>query len=248
MARYKGIVRIQGKLDGKIYYRRNGKDIVQSPGGFDGARIKTEERYLPTRQLNSEFGLCSSAGALLKWELQSYLNSIPDSYVYNWIMKRLLAVKATDVSSERGARTVLKGLRTVAGYDLMRKFEFNRNCTVSRVLHQNPVFSAEKGSLTFSQKGSLLTFIKGADYAALQLVLLRVDFENFSSVMTLSDGVFIPKDYIMEEDLVLEVAVPGGEGFLMALLSIQFYSSKGEELMILHSKNNVLGVIGLEDL
>ncbi len=236
-------MRFSGSLDGKCYYRRNGKDVVQNKGGFDGERVKTEERYLKTRQLYSEFGLCASQSALLKFHLQDFLSSIPDSYVYNWIQKRLVAVKALDVVSERGKRTVLNGLKTEAGLRLWNGFDFNRTRSLSSVLCQKPVVDMVSGRVTFSGKGGVLGFVKLADYAALQLVMMRVDLEQVSSVVCLSEGLMLPRGYELAEDLVLEAAVPEGDGVLMAILSVRFFKRFGNELEVMRVKENVLGVV-----
>ena len=246
MARYQGIVKFTGMIENKCFYERNGKHVVQTKGGFDGKRIKTEERYLKTRQLYSEFGLCASTGALLKSDLQVYLNSIPDSYVYNWIQKRLVAVKSLDVVSESGKRTVLNGLKTKEGMRLWRGFEFNRNCGLGRVLLQKPLVDLDSGRVTFRGQGGLVGFVKSADYAALQLVLLRVDLDAVSSVVCLSEGMMVPRGYELEEDLVLEAAVPEGPGVLMAVLSVRFIKRFGKELDVMRVKENVLGVVGCE--
>jgi hypothetical protein len=245
MAEYRGILRFTGSLDGKCFYKRNGKDVVQNKGGFEGTRIKTEERYLKTRQLYSEFGLCASQAALLKHDLQVFLDSIPDSYVYNWIQKRLVAVKSLDVVSERGKRTVLNGLKTKEGLAMWSSFQLNRNCSLGRVLNQRPVVCMDSGRVTFKGKGDLLGFVKSADYAAVQLVLLRVDFEAVSSEVCLSEGLMVPRDYELEEDLVLQAGVPGGSGVLMAFLSVRFFKRYGSDFDVLHVKENGLGVVGV---
>jgi hypothetical protein len=246
MARYRGIVTFAGLIDDKCYYERNGKHVVQTKGGFDGERIKTEERYLKTRQLYSEFGLCASQGALLKCDLQVYLNSIPDSYVYNWIQKGLVAVKSLDVISESGKRTVLNGLKTKEGMRLWRGFEFNRNRRLGSVLLQKPLVDMDLGRVTFRGQGGLVGFVKSADYAALQLVLLRVDLESVSSVVCLSEGLMVPRVYELDEDLVLEAAVPEGPGVLMGFLSVRFFKRYGKGLDVMRVKENVLGVVGCE--
>ena len=40
MARLKGILKIEGQLDGLSFYNWNGQIIVRKTGGFDGEKIK----------------------------------------------------------------------------------------------------------------------------------------------------------------------------------------------------------------
>lgn len=154
MAQNKGIFKVQGKLDGYVFYRRNGKDIVQVAGGFDGERIKTEARYEKTRQLASEFGHCASLASLFKRELAPFLATIPDSYVYNWIQQRLTMVKECDVCSPKGSKTVGKGLVTVEGRALLEGFSFNRKKGLDGVLYGKYAVDLEAGTLR------LLNFVR----------------------------------------------------------------------------------------
>jgi hypothetical protein len=245
MAKSKGIFKVQGKLDGYVHYRRNGKDIVQMAGGFDGERIKTEDRYAKTRQLATEFGKCASLASLFKRELAPFLETIPDPYVFNWIQQRMTLLKECDVDSPKGEKTVGKGLQTAAGKKMLDRFSFNRNKNLGQVLFAKYAVDMETGRLTvpaFCPKRDF-GFGKRMRAGALQLVLLLVDFEACTCTMTHSDlAVFTKTD--AERDLVLAADLPEGDGVLIALLfagncevidgAVQWFKNEGNVLEIVN--------------
>jgi hypothetical protein len=244
MAQNKGIFKVQGKLDKYVFYRRNGKDIVQMAGGFDSERIKTEERYEKTRQLASEFGHCASLASLFKRELAPFLATIPDSYVYNWIQKRLMLVKDCDVDSPKGSKTVGKGLATAEGRKLLEGFSFNRMKGLGSVLYAKYALDLEGGSLRFPAFCPVrdFGFAKGVRVGGLQLVLLRVDFESGTCVTTLSDlHVFNSTDDANE--VVLTATVPSGEGTLMGLLFVGNGVMEEGALRWFKNEGNVIEVV-----
>lgn len=244
MAKNKGIIKVQGKLDGLVFYRRNGIDIVQRPGGFDGERIKTEGRYEKTRQLAGEFGQCASLASLFKRELTPFLQTIPDPYVYNWIQKRLMLIKDCDRDSPKGGKTVANGLKTLEGKRLLDGFSFNRNKGLGTVLFAPYAVDLDEG--TFSIQDFLpqrdFSFGKGMGVGGMQLVLMRVDFEACVCTMTVSDVLIFEKGD-KKRDVVLHAAVPEGEGILMALLFVGNCEVIDDDMRWFKNEGNVVEVL-----
>jgi len=245
MALNVGIIKIKGLLDGKIFYRRNGKDIVQNKGGFDGARIKSESRYEKTRHLGSEFGQCAKQASVLKNLLQPFLAAIPDQYSYNWIQSMLVQLKNLDTISPSGLRNTSLGLPTEEGQKILKSFQFNRNCSLGNVLVTKPSVFLEEGRLNVSANKKPVLFPDGAAYAAVQFILIRMDFDIPDAVISLSDCCLLPAGVALTEDLILDADPPKGDGILMALLSVRFLNIAGEELVFLKSEKNVLGIVGV---
>ena len=245
MAKSTGIIKINGLLDGKVFYRRNGKDIIQSPGGFNGDRIKSESRYEKTRQLNSEFGDCARQASVLKTLLHPFLCVIPDSYIYNWMQTMLVKLKNHDAISASGSRNASTALQTEAGQKLLGTFQFNRNCALNSVLTAPFFANLETGSLTILKDSKPVRFPKGTHYAAIQFVLLRMDFDTPSAVLEVSENYILTKQLAIEEDLVLNAMLPKGNGVLMGLVSVRFLNLFGEEFVFVKDVRNVLGIMGI---
>jgi hypothetical protein len=244
MAKSKGIFKIQGKLEGYVHYRRNGKDIVQMPGGFDGARIKTEERYEKTRQLATEFGKCASLASLFKRELAAFLEPIPDPYVYNWIQQRMTMLKTCDVVSPKGEKTVGKGLLNTEGKMLLDHFSFNRSKELGQVLFAKYSVDLDTGILRIPAFYPTrdFGFGKGMRIGGLQLVLMRVDFEACTCEMTSSDLVVFNK-IDAEKDLILPAELPLGKGMLIVLLFVGSCEVVNDTVKWYKNKDTVLEIV-----
>jgi len=247
MAKNTGIIKIQGLLDGNVFYRRNGKDIIQTKGGFDGTRIKSEERYEKTRQLGTEFGNCARQASAIKAVLQPFLSPIPDPYIYNWIQSLLVKVKNCDTSSGFGARNAHSGLQTVTGKKLLENFQFNRLRHLNTVL-QNFSFDLDTCNLTITANAVPVLFPKSASHAAVQLVLLRLDLKKPDAVLALSENYILPHQLAMKENLILNATAPQGDGILIGLVSVRFANQHGDSFTFQKSEKNVLGIVSLSDL
>ncbi|MFT3793780.1 hypothetical protein [Flavobacterium sp.] len=239
MAKNTGLIKFTGKLGGLSGRDTPFGNIIQTPGGFKGDRIKTEARYEKTRQLYTEFGRCATLSSLFKRNLDFYLRLLPDPYVYNHIQKWLTAVKECDVASPKGEKTVGKGLLTEEGKALFTQFSFNRVRRFGFGGTTGYGVGLANGTLTFASfDTSRLTFPAGANSLGMQLILMRVDFENAECVMTTSEMVVLEKGDIFSGDLT--GAIPKGDGVLVGILFLGF--RRGEELWN-RSTHNVLEII-----
>jgi hypothetical protein len=173
------------------------------PGGFKSERVKNDPIYDLTRKRNSEFGRCATLSSLFKRNLDFYLKLLPDPYVYNHIQKWMAAVKEYDVSSPKGEKTVGKGLLTDEGAELFRKFSFNRKRRFGFGGMSGYGIDVETGILDFSSfDTSHLSFPAGAKSVGLQLILLRVDFENADCVISCGEMMYLDKGGVFSGSLV----------------------------------------------
>lgn len=246
MAKNIGPIQFTGKLGGISGRNTQHGNILQTPGGFKGERIKTEDRYLKTRQLNSEFSRCAKISSVLYQSLNWYLKTIPDSYAYGHIQKRICAIKECDELSPKGEKTVGKGLATQKGQQLLRSFSLNRKRNATSSLMSSARLSLDEGRLLLPKFDvSQVVAPKGAKHLGLQLVLLRLDTETPAASLTTSDMFFLPLGS-ERTDVFLQAAVPEGEGILLGLLYVGFCGEDNGELFWRTDWRNGLGVVGVE--
>jgi len=246
MAKNIGPIQFTGKLGGISGRSTSFGNILQTPGGFKGERIKTEDRYIKTRQLNSEFSRCAKISSVLYKSLGWHLKTIPDTYVYGHIQGRICAIKECDEQSPKGEKTVAKGLATQKGQLLLRDFSFNRKRDLTSALMISARFSLAEGRLSLPQFDvSRAISPRGAKHLGLQLVLLRLDTETPAAVVALSEMVFMPLAS-ERRDIVLQTALPEGEGMLIGLLYAGFCGEDHGELFWRRDWRNSLGVVGVE--
>lgn len=125
VAKLKGVLKITGKLGGLSFYEMKGKIIVRKPGGFDGIKIRTEEKFVNVRNNASEFGRCSKFGGKLRRVLQPFLGDLKETHLHGRMAKMLHEIMKMDRHSEKGARTVQTGLQTDEGKKVLASFGWN---------------------------------------------------------------------------------------------------------------------------
>ena len=125
MAELKGVLKITGKLGGLSFYEMNGKIIVRKPGGFDGEKIRNDEKYVNVRNNASEFGRCSKFGSKLRRALQPFLKDLNDPQLHGRMAKMLYEIMKLDTQSRKGDRTVQRGLHQDESGKILSDFVWN---------------------------------------------------------------------------------------------------------------------------
>ncbi|MDQ0477295.1 hypothetical protein [Chryseobacterium sp. MDT2-18] len=125
MAELKGVLKITGKLGGLSFYEMNGKIIARTPGGFDGKKIRKEEKYVNVRNNASEFGRCSKFGGKLRRALQPFVKDLNDPQLHGRMAKMLHDLVKMDTVSAKGERTVQLGLQHAESKKILSGFMWN---------------------------------------------------------------------------------------------------------------------------
>lgn len=246
MAKNIGPIQLTGKIGNLSARETKYGNIISTPGGFKGDRIKTEERYEATRQLGSEFGRCSKISSQLYTTLQPYLKSIPHPHLYGIIQSLVATIKGYDTTSPKGERCFGMGLQTEEGLNILQHYSFNPKKNLGSVMAQYYAVTLEEGKLTFPDFDcSRIYFPREAEHLGLQLVLMRLDADVPLCTMTTSTLTRIAQNE-RKKDLTFEAPIPEGNGFLLALLYFGFcYEMRGEVRFLQH-EHNVLEVVGVQ--
>lgn len=245
MAKNIGPIKFTGKL-GNLSGRDTAYgNILSTPGGFKGERIKTEERYAVTRQLGSEFGRCAKISSQLYTALQPWLQTLPFPHLYGSLQAQITNIKNCDTTSPKGERSLAAGLQTEQGRKMLQHFSFNPKRNLRSGMMQHYAVDLSKGQLTLPDfDAGRIYFPKSAMQLAFQLILLRLDTETPLCKMETSTLALVAKKDATAT-LVLEAPVPEGEGLLLALLSFSFCTVTAGEVYFLKDPYNVLEVVGL---
>jgi hypothetical protein len=174
MARQIGVLKISGSFNGLSFFETKYGFIVRRKGGFNAKRLKKDAAYVRSRETANEFKLCSEAGKLLRQTLAPLNRKVCDSSV-TWRTTQLMCkLKELDNLSKRGGRNPGEGLKTTAGQQLVRKFNFNNETSLSSMTGQVSLdnvtgamtlkkfvpaqMKSPKGATHFMIKGGLLIF------------------------------------------------------------------------------------------
>ncbi|MDB5274733.1 MAG: hypothetical protein JWO58_3100 [Chitinophagaceae bacterium] len=103
MARQKGILKLNGTLQGISFYQRNGQDLVRVAGGPDKNKILNSPNFIRTRENNQEFGAAATIGKALRLGFTRKFSDLSDSQANTRIVK-IIKEMISRGSGNRGQR------------------------------------------------------------------------------------------------------------------------------------------------
>lgn len=231
MGKLKGILKITGQFDGLSLYEVNGKIVVRRTGGFEGKAIKSQTNYERTRENASEFGMVVQTGKKMRLALYPFVKKIHTPYLHNHIVKKLFEIMRCDTVSERGKRTVVKGLQTEEGRKLLSGFEFNKTVSLSSMVVGNYELDFEEGRLSFPElTKEAIRFPEYATHLGLQFSVLWFDGEKESFTLAMGDRMVLPKTGFAPYQ-ALSVATTDGTGMPIGLLFGEFLQEVNGEML-----------------
>lgn len=204
MATYESLIKITGTVGDLVFYSLNGKNVVRKKSGFNKKAFKKSPSYEKVRQNSSEFGHCSKAGKLIRSCIDGYIKEAGDPLLYQSFAKLMTDIKDLDTVSERGKRSVEKGLMTEKGIELLKAFQFGNK----------EIISIETKISTELQHTILYT-PKNDDIHEIAFITIKPDFEKYAVEYTEELGV-----YTKEEKTNFKNHFPDG-GLLLYFLVIK---------------------------
>ena len=163
-------MKITGSIDDLVFYQLNGVNIVRKKSGFNTSDYKKKASYQKVRENSSEFGHCSKSGKMIREALSEYLKDNGDKYLYQKFAKVMTEIKDLDTSSDRGKRTVEKGLEKNEAKILLQHFSFgNFENVLKDLLRNDGLFSVS------------IQKISKMDCDEIELVTLKPDFKNYTT-------------------------------------------------------------------
>jgi len=193
MATYESLIKIKGTVGGLVFYELNGKNVVRKKSGFNKTAFKKSPAYEKVRQNSSEFGHCSKTGKIIRTALDNYIRQAGDPLLYQQFAKVMTEIKNLDLISERGKRTVKKGLETEQGKTLLKAFTFGKKANLG-----SEMIIIENNTIYFGKNYS-------ADEAI--FVTLKIDFENYTAEAIEKNIPINERDKINFENHFLETEI-----------------------------------------
>lgn len=195
MARQKGIIKLEGTLDGLNFYNRLGEPLSRiAGGGFNSVAIKTKPSMSRVRENGSEFKTCMTSVKYFKLGLQPISYQFKDTLLHQRLVQLFTRIKVFDSVSERGQRTVGIGLQSAAGKKLLHRYVLTSGDGLDSVLRQG--FEADwqlNGFRIAAFDMAAVRFPKGATHLSLQAGYLVFDFTTFTPVLAKSAPVVLSK-------------------------------------------------------
>ena len=240
MATQKGLVLLEGTIGGINFYYRKGKAVARKAGGgFNGKAIKTKPSMIRVRENNSEFGHCSRVKKEIRMVLFPFLMNYKDGTLHGRMMQLFQGIKNCDTFSERGKRTVTKGIVSPEGQKLFSDFRFTPNCFVASVVPMKVSYDAISCVYSVTDFDiNAVHFPEGATHLELQFGVLGSDFDNayklfMAPVLVFEKGVEVAGFSMVPESLP-EVGL-----HRFAFVGVTFYQEVNGVNYVLRADGNV---------
>lgn len=145
MAKNQGIVRLRGSIDGVTYTEGVNGKLSRSRTSLTKAKMDANPKFRKLRQMQSELGSYARFGALLRSGAKSELVRVKPYRGVQRINKLFNEIKNADSVHRMGKRTVMEGLNSAAGRNLLLNYDFYGVTTVSALLEKEFVVDLATG-------------------------------------------------------------------------------------------------------
>ena len=246
MAKLDGILKIQGTLENLTFYKSADGYKVRTRGGVSKQRIMNDPAFVRTRENGSEFGHSASAGKMLRTAVGTMAFKAKDAKVTSRLLKVMSGIKNEDLTSNRGSRSVAKGIVTGNGKLLLKGFDFNNHALMRSVLFAPLTIDTLTGKVVISNlnPSELLRFPEGATHFSLQSAFVNLDFTTGISAVNYSPIIDLPINSTDATQTLTPSGVPAGSGSKIYLLMIAFYQAvNGVQYPLKNGSYNVLNVL-----
>ena len=248
MAKQKGIIKLEGTMDDVNFYYWKGKPCARKAGGgFNGERIKNSSTMVRVRENYSEFGNCSKVKSSLKASLHPFLNAYREGELHGRMMQLLQQIKACDMISERGKRTVGNGIGTSMGRMLFQQFEFTPNRSVSKTLMGIGSFDWDTYSYSVSRFFiNDVVFPLSATHFEVSFGVLNFDFATLNYKLFMGTPLLLDRDFVDSSFSLRpkDLPVVGGKEF--AFVGLKFYQEVNGTKYLLQNESAIgLEVVGV---
>lgn len=231
MAKVKGILDFEGTLGGINFYRMEGKLIARKKRDISKKTFQKAPNYQSFRDAGKEMGQAAKMSCAFRKPLELYTKGIAENRMYsrvNALMRRLILL---DGISLRGERTVVRGLATLEGKQLVNGFSFTKHLRLSQVLLTDFAWDATTATFVVPhfEAAQHLKHPIGASHASVQLLGYDFDFEASSHRLFVSEQQIDIGAAPMEFRLRLP-DLPSPQGFRFFMLRVLFYQEVNGEL------------------
>jgi len=247
MAKSKGLLKIEGTLDGMTFYKSQDGHMVRTKGGVSAKRIATDTAFARTRENMAEFSEAASTGKLFRSALRVLTANASDSRLTSRVVKLMTQVKNLDGISARGSRLVSVGLVTPEGKAAVKGMNFNPNSALASVLYKPFTVDAATGKIDF--KGLLVAndvaVPAGATHITIKGAFAKIDFVGGKSELQLTNAVNIAVDAPPTDVALVPQAVPVlAAGVSLMLLGIDFFQAvNGIQYSLKNGSFNALSIV-----
>jgi len=248
MARQKGLLKIDGTIGGMTFYRTKDGLIVKEQLQSTKSKFDSDASYQRTRENAQEFSMAATSGKMLRDAIRSFMANSADSRVTSRLTQVMSYILKEDTTSDRGDRSVAKGLTTVNGKAFLRNFNFNINAILGSVVFKQVDLNPATGEMSFSNLNPVneVVYPQGATHVTFKNAFMSIDFSTGEAFVEYSSDYNLalngaPADLLLETNAVPPLN-PGMNAIY--LLAVEFFQEvNGKQYSLKNGAYNCLEIV-----
>lgn len=225
MAKQTSFVKLKGSMGDVTFVKTKDGYLAKQKTSMNGDRIANGESFARTRENNAEFGRAAGGVKLLRKAIKGLLSGTKDSTVTARLMKEMVKVVKTDITSDRGQRNIVNG-----EIEMLRGFEFNRNANLDSIVKAAYTMAIDR--VTGKLEINIPTLIpmnhidipEGTTHFAIVSAGVDADFENDAyTEATSSSGILLWDGNDVGPVKLTNQLAANSTHSLILVLGVQFY-------------------------
>jgi len=248
MARVEGIVRFKGSLGGISFYKSKDGYVARSKGGPDKKKISNDPAFERTRENTTEFGKCVKCASIIKQVTVSLNKNSKDHRMTSRLNAVMFALKELDNINPRGQRAVATGIATLAGKELLKGFEFNKNARLNSVLKKPYTLNTNNGAVQINnlKTDEDIVFPQGATHVCLTSGWARINFVTGEKEFAVSNTTYLARGAAQQTVTLTPNALLPINGTDIFVLQLRFVQEIGGVQYELHNgEHNCMRITGV---
>lgn len=227
--------------DGENYARMKGKTGVTSE------QFKNNPIFDRIRHQGTEFGQCSKKSVLFRQIANRFNRLAKEVSFAGRVNKLLFEILEEDSTQPRGQRTLIEGLKTTDGKEILIGFESNKLRPLRSVLKIKEQHNPKDQTLTLFNFIPLehLDWPEEATHVHLATALANWDFENETFDTCYSEETILAKEST-KTTVTLKTEMPRGNHLHLTFFFIGFAKHHRKKHKLLHRKSNTSTIISSE--
>lgn len=244
MAKLKGIVKIEGLLDGLSFYKTQDGYLVRSKTGASAKTVASHPAFTRTRELNREFQHVTATAKLLHTSLKTFAKAPGDAKVFSRLTFLMTQLKDLDQIHAPGERTILTGMETPKAKELFLQFDYNPRAPL-RLLMRKKVLADIYGSIVLpALSPSDIQFPPGATNVSIRGAFATIDFSTGTKALEETNSVQLNRETPAEDIVLQTLHVLTQPGIRFAFLKLAFTQTvNGQEYPLENGVYNAVGIV-----
>ena len=247
MAKYQGIARLRGTIDGVTYLEGAYGRWCRSKTSLNKAVMDANPKYDTLRLAQRELGSYSRFGGLLRSGLRQQLRQVKPYRGMERLNKLLHQIKNEDLLHGLGERTVPTGLATERGRNLLLGFDFYGQTSVNNLPDREFELDPATGEalIPLFNPASELTTPAAATHVAFRSIMIGMDFEAGEVYSKASPVIYLSVDATAADLILQPGAPPEVSNLVVYVVQVLFYREVNgfRELGV---EGAALSVVGVE--